>query len=599
MSINEFIELLKLEIANINNEVNKVKETSSKINKVSDMFNGINVFDISKNDIEFLESIDDEDFRLTNKEIEFIKAVSVLDESIKNRIKDIGLGDDQKAIVLSIKRKLDAEKIKYSSLENNDYNTRIEECKKTILLLTNSEIEFIDNIDFIKEILDKNNVDADSQIQLLYEINMANKKIFESLFGNSQVIEEEPIIDESNISETNLDYETVKEIFNSVGLNFDNIYVSPNADVHKYKLLKYGDYDKIKDILIYLVSKPIYKKVLKLPEILTKILLHSSVNQMEDVYNTATLYGIQDIIMKQPTVLFPTVRSYIRINTPGGGGGSSQTITGSLDRFLNNVNLIKSLGMSVKEAYDNCSTFFLGSPVQAKKTVDILNLYGINIYGKAKGTLCALDSYKICARQLDTAIEADFYGRDYCRDNLSRLVSSSVSFHKIKLARKKHNQSGSLGSFSPYINTPNSSTKLKLLGVFQCSNSKFGINEQETFKEYDAVEPKIVDKDKYELILENSDNTKITNLVLTNDIIRTLDQFYTVGDDKYRYIFDGVVISRLKVLRYLETMLLEPDLEINRDMLLYIIAKDSMLDEEELEKISKCLDNVKFARRSL
>ena len=46
-------------------------------------------------------------------------------------------------------------------------------------------------------------------------------------------------------------------------------------------------------------------------------------------------------------------------------------------------------------------------------------------------------------------------------------------------------------------------------------------------------------------------------------------------------------------------MLLEPDLEINRDMLLYIIAKDSMLDEEELEKISKCLDNVKFARRSL
>ena len=65
------------------------------------------------------------------------------------------------------------------------------------------------------------------------------------------------------------------------------------------------------------------------------------------------------------------------------------------------------------------------------------------------------------------------------------------------------------------------------------------------------------------------------------------------------YNFNGVIISRFKVLRYYETLISEPQIVPNKDMLLYTICMDSMLDIDELNRINNCLDKIKFARRSL
>lgn len=65
------------------------------------------------------------------------------------------------------------------------------------------------------------------------------------------------------------------------------------------------------------------------------------------------------------------------------------------------------------------------------------------------------------------------------------------------------------------------------------------------------------------------------------------------------YNFNGVIISRNKVLRNFETLLKEPDLIIDHSTLFYVLTLNSMLDEQEYNKITVCLNDLIKKRRGL
>ena len=65
-----------------------------------------------------------------------------------------------------------------------------------------------------------------------------------------------------------------------------------------------------------------------------------------------------------------------------------------------------------------------------------------------------------------------------------------------------------------------------------------------------------------------------------------------MSEDGITYNFNGVIISRNKVLRYAEKLITSPNIELTDSTLLYIITRNSMLDENELNLIKECTSKI-------
>ena len=78
-----------------------------------------------------------------------------------------------------------------------------------------------------------------------------------------------------------------------------------------------------------------------------------------------------------------------------------------------------------------------------------------------------------------------------------------------------------------------------------------------------------------------------------------LDSLYKDKDNDMIYNFDGVIISRFKVLRHYQTLISNPEIDISKNVLFYVITLFSMLNEQEIKIIEQCLENIKFKERTL
>ena len=85
----------------------------------------------------------------------------------------------------------------------------------------------------------------------------------------------------------------------------------------------------------------------------------------------------------------------------------------------------------------------------------------------------------------------------------------------------------------------------------------------------------------------NHRDDELYNLVFNDERILALEE-YTDISDPLRYDFDGVLISKQKVLRIFN-ILKNQQLDGLDDSLLFAITYNSILDQESLDKIKKIL----------
>ena len=90
----------------------------------------------------------------------------------------------------------------------------------------------------------------------------------------------------------------------------------------------------------------------------------------------------------------------------------------------------------------------------------------------------------------------------------------------------------------------------------------------------------------YREVLENSNNLNIIDDI---DIIKYLDQRF--AKSTYEYQFNDIIISRIKVIRCLSTLLIEYKDEDINELLLNAIIYNSRLKEDEIEQIKSLLKN--------
>ena len=129
--------------------------------------------------------------------------------------------------------------------------------------------------------------------------------------------------------------------------------------------------------------------------------------------------------------------------------------------------------------------------------------------------------------------------------------------------------------------------------------TKFGESKDNTFTLYGAKKVNVENQEIYDSIIGNSENGTITENIQNDTLIMQLDSLYKDKDNDMIYNFDGVIISRFKVLRHYQTLISNPEIDISKNVLFYVITLFSMLNEQEIKIIEQCLENIKFKERTL
>lgn len=609
-SYQQFIQSIEKRIVSLNTAINKYNLFSS-LNPVILELDENTIWDLQEKDVEIIVKNLKEKNQLNPVEIEFLLAFTKIPPNLKQVKKNLlGLDQTQKEIFKSIQQKVEATKKEHDSLNVDFIEKSLEKYKKLLQKLEDNDLILITEIEFISEILTQDAYDASSKMEIYHIINENNSHILKK-YKNfiSDENDNEKIWDESQLTSTNIPEELLNKLFERFGINWTKNYESIsdskiqqqmiNQQAHwKNKLLNYGNYEKMEELLEFLRKKNL-NFIFDLPEILTKTLLYSSIQEIEQVINIAKENEINyyELLKSQPVIFFPTVRETKNHSKKYQNSSSEQKTSGALTNFLGNINFLKENNFPINEIFKSSPVFFIRSPKTQRKVYERLKMYGIFLQypnGNQKKSFSVLGTTDILSK-IDIGIECGCY--DYYQDNTTKLVNPNLNLYRVKLARLLG--IGEDEIFCKRYSTTKGETKKCLSELFWKNNSdKFGKSPEDTYKIYQSCpQETYIDKDNIEIynnIISNRENDKITALVLNDYLIRQLDSQFKDDQNDLIYNFNGVIISRLKVLRYYQTLISDSNIISGKDVLLYAITLHSMLNQDEVNAINECLKSVKF-----
>ena len=603
-SLKKFIATLDSTIIKMNNEINKTSDIDF-LNRVLLYFNVDKILDLTIEDYEIIKS--NLEINLDELELGLLNGIVNLPSEMREMKKVIGMGEKQKEIILSINSKIKNTIEKYKNIDFESTKNLMISYKNLLSKLNQNDLNLITEINLISKILDENNFTYTQKIEVFKQINDINSKIFNN-FGIEQVdLSDEEVISFESLEETNIAFDELKKIFSEYKISWlseeiwqkeTNTKKRSLIESYKQKLLKYGNYDKISQFLNYLKAKKL-DFIFDKPEILTKTLLLSSIDKIEEVFEKSEINGIDpyELLKMQPSIFFPTVKSANNTTKLTKMKVGDSCLSGALTNYLNNINLFNEYSYPACEIYVNCPSIFLDNPNTLRKVLNKLHLYKINFRypnGGLKKGFSVLSTLDVLDK-IDIGIECGCY--NYYQDNISKLVDPNLNLYRVKLAR-------SLGYTDSMIfktyKKADGTLSLCLPAVFgRKKETKFGESKDNTFTLYGAKKVNVENQEIYDSIIGNSENGTITENIQNDTLIMQLDSLYKDKDNDMIYNFDGVIISRFKVLRHYQTLISNPEIDISKNVLFYVITLFSMLNEQEIKIIEQCLENIKFKERTL
>lgn len=600
INMKDFLNLLKKEISITNSVIEKVNIASS-INRIVELLTKETLWDLTVDNLEMLKNNLTGENSLTDDEIRFLMVFVEMPSMLKNFKKTQGLDTQQELYLESINKKIMlSQKDVNLTHDIEELEKIVKEYKNLLSKLKNNEMFLITELDIVDVILEKNKVPFIDRVSLYKEINRINNEIFRKYNLSLSVNDvDDEVLSEDDLSVTNITMDELNLLFNEFGINW-NINVSDDTTEEEIKnkevkikifiekLLKYGDLQKMREILTCLsVNKLDF--VFELPEILTLTLLYSSRSKIDKLINKAKSHNLDvcELVRNKSHLLYPNVKTIeTRVNNGKVGSKSKKTsTTGSLKYFVDCVEFLEQNNYPVEKVFERCESIFYQYPVRTlKKAHDSLKLYGIDLTKSDDyKSFSVLRSTEVLDK-IDMIIECGVF--HYYKDNLSPLVGKKINPYKFKLARYKGVSEHNI--FRPHGN------KIAVKGTFKNSNL-YGRNEEETRALYGDFKYPCSNEELYETILKNSSNVNWIDSY--NYVIDKLDSLYKSNQFDYIYDFNGVIISRYKVLRIYQTLISDPNITPNEDVLLYSITKFSMLNKEECHIIEECIKQIKFKGR--
>lgn len=525
------------------------------------------------------------DLDLSEEEKELIDTLKNLDTNVLKYILDLGLDEKQEKILSDIKSKVETKITELESINEETIKEKINYNKILLSKIKNKTINLIDtrDISYIVELLVKNDFPVSAQIEVLKLINKINLDIYSN-------IDVEDVIS-SEKEETNIDKDELTKILSAHKIDFNSL-----KEENRTKLIKYGVLSQIEEILCTLEEQGLHN-IKSREDILVNILIYSSKKIIDDNMKLVKERNIVSLAYINPTMFYPAMKVVTNMRPhiksgPTLGGRTSKT-SGSSNFLKGNIELLDELGIDPEEVYSKCATYFYGNPKLKRRLLKNLELYGINLRDNLS-SYALLSTGAAVLDTLDKAIENGAY--EYCLEYQSRLGSNNrVNYYRIKYAKKLYEEGNPLGRKTPfnarYVNAKGRETYVLASDFTKATSEKYGSEEQDTKRLYGSKEITVENQELISTILSNSRCDVITDISRLNSKIVSLDKLY-MSEDGITYNFNGVIISRNKVLRYAEKLITSPNIELTDSTLLYIITRNSMLNEIELNIIKECTSKI-------
>lgn len=537
-------------------------------------------------------SIEEIDNNFANISIEIIEKLEMYKKLSK--LSFFPLTDDQKLDISNIMKYL-IEQINIIKKYTFDSNVTLKDIEdelkgideiieKVTALYSNSGYLNSNDIITIVNILKDSTLSVEEQIAIVQELSLLSLDIINS---NEKEEQEEDIL---VIEETGVDRDELVNLFKEYGYDFDDF-----KDRDKNMLLNYGRKENINGILNVLSSNNLRIYIKGTSHKLAQIFVNSSSsiistiieNIREDIEKNKIQFnnGISDVLsiervfseyLDTPSIFINGKRKYIRRSGGGhgpGGDGGDKPVIGAFNNYVKNRELFLEKGIDINLVIIKCKTL-LGAPYQkVKENFDCFEFYCIpeSVYNRTLYSLTATDPLSA----IDQFIELGCYR--YILSNFSYVNRrpDDLIFYRIVKA----------GQLGDSIYSERKTQTIEFLGkISNDSKNGYGINRD---NKQDVVSQYIPSfNPMYDEVVNRDRNAGPILLANNNYFIKAIEEYKI---DDLRYDFNGVIISRFKVLRIYET-LIKNHIAGTYNAILYAICKNSILTEEQYRNITVCLD---------
>lgn len=475
----------------------------------------------------------------------------------------------------------------FATYENIDIEkiTFLNDKYKSLATLLNNpkNKKFVSDISTLNILFDENNVSSDEKRDILLSIIKYNKSLF-----NYKKKE-----DESSITKYgDLDIDKVRVIFKKYDYDFDSF-----SDNFRNKVLGNGSFVRIREVLDSL-SKYKFPKVLN-EYTLMSLLLGSDKETISRCVSLATsnklkveqLLRIPGVLIKRQngTILSKRYNKFRIVGYDSDNYKDEVYIVGSFKDFEKNIYSLSKYGLSIKNVFNRCPLVLVIPNEILSDNLETFLEYGFTFKDRSNNLFDKAMPALLCnnlAEVIDQFIEIHPYGISYLRQNLSciKTVSScfDTMFYKIYYSIMKK---GINEAFITVISNNKSFLCFKNLD----SEEYLNINDNNKVEITNTIIPEFTDRGKYMEIIKNTD-LSIDFEIFDNEFIQNIN-VYSDKEEPLIYNFDGIRISKIKVLRIFNA-LLKNHVLANMDSFMFSVTYNTIINQNDYNRLADIIKKV-------
>ena len=475
----------------------------------------------------------------------------------------------------------------FATYENIDIEkiTFLNDKYKSLATLLNNpkNKKFVSDIPTLNILFDENNVSSDERRDILLSIIKYNKSLF-----NYKKKE-----DESSITKYgDLDIDKVRAIFKKYDYDFDSY-----SESFRNKVLGNGSFVRIREVLDSL-SKYKFPKVLN-EYTLMSLLLGSDKETISKCVSLATsnklkveqLLRIPGVLIKREngTILSKRYNKFRIVGYDSDNYKDEVYIVGSFKDFEKNIYSLSKYGLSIKNVFNRCPLVLVIPNEILSDNLETFLEYGFTFKDRSNNLFDKAMPALLCnnlAEVIDQFIEIHPYGISYLRQNLSciKTVSScfDTMFYKIYYSIMKK---GINESFITVISNNKSFLCFKNLD----SEEYLNINDNNKVEITNTIIPEFTDRGKYMEIIKNTD-LSIDFEIFDNEFIQNIN-VYSDKEEPLIYNFDGIRISKIKVLRIFNA-LLKNHVLANMDSFMFSVTYNTIINQNDYNRLADIIKKV-------
>ena len=475
----------------------------------------------------------------------------------------------------------------FATYENIDIEkiTFLNDKYKSLATLLNNpkNKKFVSDISTLNILFDENNVSSDEKRDILLSIIKYNKSLF-----NYKKKE-----DESSITKYgDLDIDKVRAIFKKYDYDFDSY-----SESFRNKVLGNGSFVRIREVLDSL-SKYKFPKVLN-EYTLMSLLLGSDKETISKCVSLATsnklkveqLLRIPGVLIKREngTILSKRYNKFRIVGYDSDNYKDEVYIVGSFKDFEKNIYSLSKYGLSIKNVFNRCPLVLVIPNEILSDNLETFLEYGFTFKDRSNNLFDKAMPALLCnnlAEVIDQFIEIHPYGISYLRQNLSciKTVSScfDTMFYKIYYSIMKK---GINEAFITVISNNKSFLCFKNLD----SEEYLNINDNNKVEITNTIIPEFTDRGKYMEIIKNTD-LSIDFEIFDNEFIQNIN-VYSDKEEPLIYNFDGIRISKIKVLRIFNA-LLKNHVLANMDSFMFSVTYNTIINQNDYNRLADIIKKV-------